>query len=600
MLFSEHSLTINLKRRKKMKQTLTLLTTTLILLSTFVQAAEFHVSTPESFQAALATAANNGGDDRIFLAAGMYYGNFRYLAEEANSLTIQTENGVQAGEVVLDGGKLAYVLMIGAEDLEADFYIQGIRCQNGDAINGGGLSIVTKGHVEIVDCFFVDNIVTQDGGGVYISDAFTVTFTGNTFNNNNSSSSSSNGGGGGGAYIFNGSTVTFTGNTFNNNSSSKSYGGGAYIYKGSTVTFTGNTFNNNSSYGGGAYINNGSTVTFTDNTFTNNRSSSNIGGGAHISKGSTVTFTDNIFTNNSSSGVGGGAYIYSFSTVTFTGNTFNNNSSSNIGGGAYIYSGSTVTFTGNTFNNNSSRSYGGGGCIIGSTVNFTGNTLNNNSSKSYGGCAYITLKTALNCINNTISQNISENNGAGLCVTIPETTGTFNIHNNIIWNNTSQEDYNDIYIEGFGQELTAHNNIFSDAKAFWTDASNNRDIDPLFFDPDNNDFHLKPNSPCINAGNPNSPELPEFDLDGNPRIGLPDIGAYEFSNSTPHPADIDNNWTIDAQEFQTYNTHWKTGQIWNDTLIPIDYVTIAGWIYKKGTQYGNTGAGKPQCWVPNQ
>jgi parallel beta-helix repeat protein len=562
--FSEIALTINLKRRKKMKQTLTLLTTTLILLSTFVQAAEFHVSTPESFQAALATAANNGGDDRIFLAAGMYYGNFRYLAEEANSLTIQTENDVQAGEVVLDGGKLAYVLMIGAEDLEADFYIQGIRCQNGDAINGGGLSIVTKGDVEILDCFFVDNIVTQDGGGVYISDASTVTFTGNTLNNNNNNS-----GYGCGACIYNASTVTFTDNTYINNN------GNAEIDSDSTVTFTGNTFNNNN---GAADIFSHSTVTFTGNTFNNNN------GDAVIFSASTVTFTGNTFNNNNNNR---GAFIYSDSTVTFTGNTFNNNNR-----GAVIDSDSTVTFTGNTFNNNNNNR--GADIDSDSTVTFTGNTFNNS------GGVYITLETALNCINNTISQNTSNKNGAGIYIKIPETTGTFHIHNNIIWNNTSQEDYNDIYIEGFGQELTAHNNIFSDAKALWTDASNNRDIDPLFFDPDNNDFHLKPNSPCINAGNPNAPELPEFDLDGNPRIGLPDIGAYEFSNSTPHPADIDNNWTIDAQEFQTYNTHWKTGQIWNDTLIPIDYVTIAGWIYKKGTQYGNTGAGKPQCWVPNQ
>jgi len=517
------------------------------------------------------------------------------LAEEANALNIQTEDGVQPGEVVLDGGKLAYVLMIGAEDLEADFFIQGVRCQNGDAINGGGLSFVTKGNVEIVDCIFVENRVTANGGGFYISGASTVTITGNTFTTNNSSDD------GGGAHIAGASTVTFTGNTFTNNSSDD--GGGAHIAGASTVTFTGNTFTNNNS--GGAYIYKASTVTFTDNTFDNN-SSSSYGGGAYIYKASTVTFTDNTFDNNSSSS-GSGARISVASTVTVTGNTFTSNSSEYGGGGVHITDSSTVTVTGNTFTSNSSK-YGGGACILASsTVTFKGNTFTNNSSSnsssiyaSGGGGAYINLETALNCINNTISQNTSPKNGAGLYIEIPETTGTFNIHNNIIWNNISQEDYNDIYIEGFGEQIIAQNNIFSDAKALWTDASNNRDIDPLFFDPENNDFHLKPNSPCINAGNPNAPELPEFDLDGNPRIGLPDIGAYEFSNATTHPADIDNNWTIDASEFQTYNTHWKTGQLWNDTLIPINYVTIAGWIYKKGQQYGNTGAGKPQCWVPNE
>ena len=46
------------------------------------------------------------------------------------------------------------------------------------------------------------------------------------------------------------------------------------------------------------------------------------------------------------------------------------------------------------------------------------------------------------------------------------------------------------------------------------------------------DYHLSENSPCINAGIPDTTglNLPEFDLDGNPRISGDriDMGAYEF------------------------------------------------------------------------
>jgi Right handed beta helix region/Bacterial Ig domain len=40
------------------------------------------------------------------------------------------------------------------------------------------------------------------------------------------------------------------------------------------------------------------------------------------------------------------------------------------------------------------------------------------------------------------------------------------------------------------------------------------------------DYHLKAGSPAINAGTPN--DAPNTDLDGNPRTGVPDIGAYEY------------------------------------------------------------------------
>ena len=58
------------------------------------------------------------------------------------------------------------------------------------------------------------------------------------------------------------------------------------------------------------------------------------------------------------------------------------------------------------------------------------------------------------------------------------------------------------------------------------------DEDPLFVDPENEDFHLGAESPCINAGSPDTPAsiLDGLDLEGTGRVndGLIDLGAYEY------------------------------------------------------------------------
>jgi hypothetical protein len=58
--------------------------------------------------------------------------------------------------------------------------------------------------------------------------------------------------------------------------------------------------------------------------------------------------------------------------------------------------------------------------------------------------------------------------------------------------------------------------------------------DPLFVDLAANNLRLRPDSPCINAGN-NAYEFGTTDLDGNPRIagGNVDIGAYEYQFHPP-------------------------------------------------------------------
>ena len=70
---------------------------------------------------------------------------------------------------------------------------------------------------------------------------------------------------------------------------------------------------------------------------------------------------------------------------------------------------------------------------------------------------------------------------------------------------------------------------YNDVKGGWTGVGN-IDMDPLFIDWAGQDFHLKPNSPCIDAGDPGS--WPD------PDATRADIGALYFQqnvNATPSP-----------------------------------------------------------------
>lgn len=97
--------------------------------------------------------------------------------------------------------------------------------------------------------------------------------------------------------------------------------------------------------------------------------------------------------------------------------------------------------------------------------------------------------------------------------------GDFTFVNSIIWHNVNLE------LEGFSAR---HCNIEGGYSG-----PGNINADPLFVDLAGGDYHLRSDSPCIDAGTSDAQGIPEQDMDGDPRVSGKDIdiGIDEYADS---------------------------------------------------------------------
>ncbi len=131
-------------------------------------------------------------------------------------------------------------------------------------------------------------------------------------------------------------------------------------------------------------------------------------------------------------------------------------------------------------------------------------------------------------------------NTADLIAGIGVGDGGATIRNSIFWGNSDNTGFTDL--AQFRGASTTVINVSNSIVQGWTGyygGVGNSGVDPLFVDADgaddivgteDDDVRLSPDSPAINAGDPDPAGLPATDLDGHARVlcGRVDIGAYEF------------------------------------------------------------------------
>ena len=233
-----------------------------------------------------------------------------------------------------------------------------------------------------------------------------------------------------------------------------------------------------------------------------------------------------VVSNANQTALGGGAYYCTLSNCAVLSNSAISTYSGgyNAAGGGACYSRLTrcTILSNSAINTNGYGTLGGG--VGGGTAVCTNYDclIVYNTSGGVGGGVYGAYSGVL--VNCTVVSNFAASADGG----VYDYTGLPPYPTNcIIYYNSSPTDPN--YTLGLGSSAMRLNSCCTTPLP--PQGIGNITNEPLFMDLVGGDFHLKSNSPCINAGN-NSYVTTSTDLDGNPRIagGTVDIGAYEFQS----------------------------------------------------------------------
>jgi hypothetical protein len=360
----------------------------------------------------------------------------------------------------------------------------------------GGIDIVEESVANIINCTIIENSASNQGGGLFAYSS-NIQIEASSFINN-----STTGWAGGGIFAAN-SELQIDQCTFNNNNVN-GIGGAIFLNCGDTTgntyqsNITNTVFTNNTGVAGGGIWANGFDSSIVNLVidkceFTNNVAQEVYGGLELLGRKLNFTLSNSVITDNHAIRSGAGAgFIWEckgkVSNCLFASNNAGTGVNYNAGG-VLAQRGATVDFMNCTFANNSA-SYGSGLTIGG------------------GGNATIT-----NCIfwgNNNDQIALDTLDGQG---------GTLTVN------------YCDI------QDGEISVNLIDPSFSTLSWGVGNIDVDPIFVDSENGNYHLQDTSGCISKAidaieiNAAMCYCPTSDIEGNPRPNptgsMPDMGAYE-------------------------------------------------------------------------
>jgi parallel beta-helix repeat protein len=412
-----------------------------------------------------------------------------------------------------------------------------IRNNSSDS-SGGGIYFYSYCYPTIEDNIIEENTSWGSGGGVSYEYRCYGILRGNKIIENEAN------GIGGGIFCYRSNPVIDSNSIMGN--VSHSHGGGIGCDYVSDPNIINNLINQNivDSGGGGVYCNYHSHPTIQNNIISANYSFGS-GGGVLCRDRSNAMIFENYIAHNITNGNGAGINCDDYSNIYLFGNIIEMNSSDYFGGG--IYCGlSDAKISINVINENYARRGGGIYCysripiitknsiygniaaISGGGVQFSSfnfrfyNNLILDNIALYGGGVSFADNSDAWFANNLLNGNLAVD-GGGIHINSSNPL----INNNILWDDSASNIGDEIFYDNLSTPIVTYNDI----EGGWPGVGN-INVDPLFKDPQNDNFHLMSiacgdslDSPCIDAG---SPMFDDSLLDCSWGLGnsASDMGAY--------------------------------------------------------------------------
>ncbi len=336
--------------------------------------------------------------------------------------------------------------------------------------------------------------------------------------------------------------------------------------------------------------------------YTHNDNYNGAGGGICLNADSNSIIEYNYIAENISDS-GGGILVGPDCQAIIRHNIIDYNEAYSAGGGIYMSAWSNAKIYGNYIRGNIAYYWGGGGINLWNdncTEGFCTQVYNNviafniapSTSEATGGggiyCRYNNSQT----FNNTIVYNSAATGGGVYVLNQGNQIPTFS--NSIVWGNISDTGPQ-IFLYPDTSSLADF--TYCDIQGGWT-GTGNIDADPFFVDTTIGDFHLRLNSPCIDAGDNTVAGLPDKDIEwdarridhpdtvdtGNGSAPIVDMGADEVDGLCKGDFDGDGDrdgsdiWQM-AQEYGLTGCTTCVADIDHDDDIDIDDLYFFGLLY---------------------